>query len=30
MQGLCPTCGSTVDADGLLARHTHLNSSVAA
>lgn len=30
MQGLCPTCGSTVDADGLLARHTHLDSSVAA
>lgn len=30
MQGQCPTCGSHVDADGLLARHTHPNASAAA
>jgi DNA repair exonuclease SbcCD ATPase subunit len=30
MQGRCPTCGSSVDADDLLAHHTHFHSSVAA
>ena len=29
-QGQCPTCGSSVDADGLLDRHSHHSPSVAA
>jgi hypothetical protein len=29
-QGQCPTCGSAVDAEGLLDRHSHINPSVAA